>query len=90
MTGALLDRIDMAIRELYAIRAEVAALLPAEVNGTDDLAEHNLISVQAASERWCIPPDTLRHKLREDGDLGVKRGNVWLVSAPRFARRLRR
>ncbi len=85
--AALLARLDAAIRELQAIRTEVAAALPpTEENGTDDLAEHSLVSVQAAAERFNIPSDTLRHKLRNDPGLGLKRGGVWQVSVPRLTR----
>lgn len=90
---ARLDRIDRLqaaiVAELAELRAEVASLLP-EDDGAGDLAEHNLISVQAAAERWCMPADSLRHRLRHDPDLGVKRGNVWSVSVPRLVRRLKR
>ena len=55
---ALLDRIDQAIRELHAIRAEVVALLPAasgnglDFDVPDDLADANLLDTCAASSRY--------------------------------------
>jgi hypothetical protein len=53
------------MRELAELRAEVAASPPAPAvegngfNASHDFAEHNLASVQAASERWNVPQDTL-------------------------------
>ena len=55
----LLRRLDLVLSELADIRRELAPHLTpaqaAEGNGLDagsDFAEHNLASVQAASERW--------------------------------------
>lgn len=91
MNGSLLEKVDRLAELVAELRAEVAAMVAEdECEKANDLADHNLISVQAASERWHIPADTLRHKLRAERHLGVKRGNVWWVSLPRLARRLRR
>ena len=60
---ALLERIDQAIAELVAIRAEVAALLPAaEGNGlddADDLAPEHLLDTHAAAARFGFARDTI-------------------------------
>lgn len=90
--AALAGGITAALAEL---RAEVVAQLPpAESNGAGDgaadFAEHNLVSVQAASARWHVPQDTLRHWLRGEAGLGIRAGNVWRVSVPALRRRLDR
>lgn len=90
----LLAKIDGFAAELARFRAEIAALIPpTEGNGLDadsDFAEHNLASVQAASERWHVPQDTLRHWCRHEQGLGIRSGNVWRISAPALRRRLAR
>jgi hypothetical protein len=87
---ALLDRIDQAIRELHAIRAEVASLLPPGVgNGldeTDDLAPDSLLDTHAASARFGYSRDSIARWAREGA--GIKQGGRWLVSIPRLQRRL--
>jgi hypothetical protein len=60
------------------------------LGASDDLAEHNLASVQAASERWNVPGDTLRHWARHEAGRAVKSGNVWRLSVPALRRRLAR
>ena len=91
--AALLERIDRCLRELQAIKGEIVALIPpTPVNGAGtegaDFAEHNMASVQAASSRWNVPQDTLRHWCRHEQGLGVRSGNVWRVSVPALRRRL--
>ena len=90
MTGPdLLERIDRAIAELEALRAELMAALPAEGNGADaddDLAPERLLDTTSASARFGYPRDTIAKWCREG--CGVKRGGRWLVSTPRLRRRL--
>ena len=90
---ALLARLDAALNEVAEVRRQVVELMPpAAANGAgtdaDDFAEHNVVSVQAASERWNVPQDTLRHWCRHEQGLGVRSGNVWRISAPALRRRL--
>lgn len=92
MTGPpdLLARIDRAIAELQAIRAEVAAAEPpAGVRfrspDADDLADVNLIEISTAVERFNRPADSLRWMCRTQG-CGVKRGGRWLVAPARIER----
>jgi hypothetical protein len=95
-TAAILRRLDELLRQVSALRDEVAASAPpAAVNGAgsegaDDFAEYNMASVQAASERWNVPQDTLRHWCRHEQGLGVRSGNVWRISVPALRRRLAR
>jgi hypothetical protein len=76
------------------IKAAVAASLPvAEGNGADeadDFEESNLASIQAVSEHWHVPGDTLRFWCRSEPGLGLRTGNVWRVSVPALKRRLAR
>jgi hypothetical protein len=94
--AAILDRLDRIATELLELRAELAEQAPAatpngaSVEGDDDFAQHNMASVQAASERWNVPQDTLRCWLRSEQGLAIKSGNVWRVSVPALRRRLAR
>jgi hypothetical protein len=81
----LLERIDRIMAELRAVRAEVAASLPAPA--AEGSGDDPLIEVCTAVERFGWPSDTLRKWCRENG-VGVKRGGRWLVSVPRLQRRL--
>jgi hypothetical protein len=93
---AILARVDAALNELAELRRQVVALLPPPAangsgdEGTDDFAEHNVVSVQAASARWAVPEDTLRFWCRHEQGLGVRTGNVWRISVPALRRRLAR
>jgi len=87
---ALLDRLDAAIRELQAIRAEVAADAVGYMHitpNTDDLAPDNLIEISSAVQRFNRPADSLRYLCRKES-CGVKVGGRWLASVPRMQRRL--
>jgi hypothetical protein len=47
--------------EMEDVRRELADMVAEDdLEDADAFAEHNL-SVQSASERWCVPPDTLRN-----------------------------
>jgi hypothetical protein len=93
---ALLLKLDEFAAELSRFRAELVALMPpaatngAGSEGADDFEEHNVVSVQAASERWHVPQDTLRHWARHEAGLGIRTGNVWRISVPALRRRLAR
>lgn len=88
---ALLARLDAALSEVAEVRRQVVELMPpAAANGADDFAEHNVVSVQAASERFYVPQDTLRCWARREQGLGVRSGNVWRISVPALRRRLAR
>jgi hypothetical protein len=97
MGPALLERIDRVLAELLELRAEVGALSgadnlvpPDSGNGLDaDLAPDNLLDTTAAAARFNRPADTIRYWCRQEG-CGVKIGGVWMASAPRIQRRLKR
>ena len=68
--AAILARLDAIMREVAALRDEVAASLPppvAEGNGldVDDLAEANILDTWAASIRFGFPRDTIAKWCRE-------------------------
>jgi len=96
---ALLERLDAAIRELQAIRAEVAAsefvLKNKQSVASDDAHEglilsdpaDDLLDTHAACERFGYPQDTIRKWCRTEG-LGVMQGGRWMVSVPRLQRRI--
>lgn len=93
---ALVERLDAVVAEVAAIRAALAAIVPAaEVDGNNptcgiedteaaDFAPENLIDTTTAAARWNRPRDTLALWCRQ-GD-GVKRGGRWLASVPRIQR----
>jgi hypothetical protein len=96
--AALLARLDAAIAELQAIRAELAgfdALNPPAAKGMDsvhtladdDLSPEHLLDTTSAQERFGHPRNTLAKWCREEG-LGVRRGGRWLISIPRLQRHL--
>jgi hypothetical protein len=86
---AILERIDRAIAELQAIKAEIAASIPTtEGNGLDvsnDFAD--VIEISTAVERFNRPADTLRYWCRREG-CGVKVGGRWMASPARIKRKL--
>jgi hypothetical protein len=84
---AILERIDRCLRELEAIRAEVAASMPmTEGNGLNaDLAPDNLLDTTSAAARFNRPVDTVRYWCCQG--CGVKVGGVWMASVPRIRRR---
>ena len=77
MGPALLERIDRAIAELQAIRAEVVAENSDNVtikpDDADDLSPDDLLDTHAAAERFSYPQDTIRKWCRPER-LGVMQG----------------
>lgn len=93
-TATLLDRIDQAIREMQAVRDELAntlsnseGILCGTENLADDLSPEHLVDTTSAASRMGFPRDTVAKWAREEG-IGVKRGGRWLVSIPRLRRRI--
>lgn len=87
----LLERIDRVIAELQAIRAEVAATLPAPVPAdgldADDLAPEHLLDTTSAVERFNYPRQTIARWCRTEG-VGIRKGGRWMVSVPRLRARV--
>jgi hypothetical protein len=87
----LLSRIDLIMRELAALRDEVAASLPAPVgakgDAVDDFSSESLLEISTAVERFNRPADSLRWMCRKQG-CGVKIAGRWMASGPRLARYL--
>jgi hypothetical protein len=87
--AAILARLDAILREVAALRDEVAAssspAAPA-ANGADDFADGSLLDTSSASQRFNFPRDTIALWCRQ-GD-GKKVGGRWMVSIPRLQKRV--
>lgn len=90
--AAILRWLDELLREVTALRDEVAASLPApeaEGNGldTDGL---DLIDTTSASARFALARDTVAKMCREVDGVGVWKGGRWQVRIGALRRHLDR
>jgi hypothetical protein len=90
----LISRIDAAIAELQAIRAELAGAEAGGEKGLSivetpaaDLTGGDLIDTHSAASRFGYPQDSIRKWCREE-NLGVRRGGRWLVDPRKLRARL--
>jgi hypothetical protein len=92
----IVARLDELLRQVAALRDEVAASVPpAAGNGLDagdDFAEHHLIDPASGQTRFSVPQDTLRKWAREsegtEQAIGFRRGSRWLLSIPKVRKRI--